>query len=101
MYHQLRKVFRCLLKEKTRWGLNRAERSTDTAAWWTRIYWGKNNSCRTHCIREGRMGTADVSAARGFLISKCGGKKCNERDWHYLAVMVVWSKHTSSSAHLL
>lgn len=40
MDHQLRKLF-SLLKEKSRRGLNRPEQSTDTAASWTRIYWGE------------------------------------------------------------
>lgn len=43
---------------------------TDTADSWTRIYWGDEISAmRTHCIRKGRMGTADVSAAHRLPIS--------------------------------
>lgn len=56
---------------------------------------------RTHCIREVRIGTADVSAAHGFPISVNVKKKCNEREWLYLTITVGWRKRTSSSAHLL
>lgn len=70
MYHQLGELFSHLLKEKPRGGLKRVKNSTDTD-----ILGAKIASSRIHCIREGRKGTADVSAAHGFPISVNMGKK--------------------------